>query len=479
MKAKQTTRTRLWLSVVGIGEEGYAALTSEARALCAKAQYILGASRHIASLPQELQARATTWQSPFAKNLTKLDALRDKVLQSTSPNGNHGALSSAHEYVCVLATGDPLSYGVGSVLLRRYGFEELRIVPWRGSFSLAASAMGWSHESFSTITLHGRPLALLRRYLAPCERLLVMLTGLRDISAVARLLCEEGLSSTTMTVLSCLGGEQESRSSFKAMDARGRSLPVKLTSPSLLALLALELPARRDYSTKPAGSSKFTSRLLGQKLGLADDAFFHDGQISKREVRALTIASLVVERDALLWDIGAGCGSISIEWCLGGGRACAIERDARRVALIAKNRESFGIPERLEILHTEAHDFLCGAVKDFSLAQKSSSSLSTKHVAIEGVATRFTAPQAIFLGGCLQLPLLERLSALLAARGRLVANAVTLDGENVLIEFYKKHGGTLTRIGVERLERIGSMDAFAPQRRILQYLYQAPDKVDS
>ena len=464
-------RSRAWLSVVGIGEEGYAALTADAQALCRTAQYILGADRHITSLPRELQARATAWQSPFAKNFTDLDALRAKVLQSASSDNQLGDNQPSDNQfgVCVLATGDPLSYGVGSVLLRRYGSEGLRIVPWRGSFSLAAAAVGWAHESCTGITLHGRPLGLLRRHLAPCERLLVMLSGTKDINGVARLLCEEGLGDAAMTILSRLGGERESRSSYKAIDLRGRSVPAKPISASMPVLLALELPARRDSSAKQKATSKISSRLFGQKLGLADEAFFHDGQLSKREVRSLTIASLVVERDALLWDIGAGCGSISIEWCLGGGRACAVERDARRVALIAKNRESFGVPERLEILHMEAQDFVQNFEKDLEKGLNSASRVTTSLV----------APQAIFLGGCVQLALLERLVSLLAAGGRLVANAVTLDGENALMEFYKKHGGSLTRIGIERLERLGSMDAFTPQRRILQYLYHAPDSTNS
>ncbi len=473
--------------MVGIGEEGYDALTPDAQALCVSAQHILGASRHIASLPRELRARASAWQSPFAKNLTNLDALRNKALKGLLSNRQQGVRQGVQQgvqqRVCVLATGDPLSYGVGSVLSRRYGSGELRIVPWRGSFSLAAAEMGWAHESFTGITLHGRPLGLLRRYLAPCERLLVMLTGAKDVSGVARLLCSEGLAAATMTILSrlgnynlgnqSLGDGQESRYSCKAIDMRARSLPARLVTGSPLLLLALELPARKDVSAKgfSKGFSKGCSaQLFGQRLGLPDEAFSHDGQISKREVRTLTIASLVIERDALLWDIGAGCGSISIEWCLGGGRACAVERDARRVALIEKNRESLGVPDRLEIIHAEAHDF----VKSSVLAQKSKSRLST--LSTKQAAMGRVAPQAIFLGGCLQLALLERLSSLLAARGRLVANAVTLASENVLMAFYEKHGGTLTRIGVERLQQLGARDSFTPQRRVLQYLYHAPDK---
>ncbi len=473
MKGKHNERdcdNKVWLSVVGIGEEGYDAITADAQMLCEQARHIIGTPRHIASLPRELQARAQAWLSPFAKNLEHLDALRDSLEDP-----------SKHPSVCVLATGDPFSYGVGSVLLRRYGLAAMRVVPWRGSFSLAAAAMGWAHDSCTNLTLHGRPFALLRRYLTPCARLLVMLAGTRDVARIAQLLCQEGLGEAEVTILSKLGAADEGKVSFKARDFKGRVALAR----SPLALAALELPPSTDvvravkgkateflaanvFGKKALSKKVFGKKVFGQKLALPDDAFYHDGQITKREVRALTIAALVIERDALLWDVGAGAGSVAIEWCLGGGRACALEHNARRVALIKKNRELFGLPDRLQVVHAEAQDFVKDFRKNFMLGQKQTQIGGAIKNGMDS-----SAPQAIFLGGCLQTPLLEQLRSLLASEGRLVANAVTLAGEATLLAFYEKHGGSLTRIAVERLEPLGSCQAFSPQRRILQYVYNA------
>ena len=447
---KEFTKEFTWLSVVGIGEEGFEVLLPEARMLCEGARHILGAPRHIASLPQNLQARAEAWLSPFRENLTKLDALQKTTQTTSAPS------ASIVPPVCVLATGDPLSYGVGATLLRRYG-KTLRIVPWRGSFSLAAAAMGWAHDSFSTLSLHGRPLGLLQRSLAPCARLLVMLSGASDTQRIAELLCAENLEASAMTILSKLGGSDESIVRSTAMRLRGGLAQDERSDIfSDLAILALELPAN------PSEQVSASPRVFGQRLALPDEAFAHDGQLTKRHARALTLAALVVQRDALLWDLGAGAGSVAIEWCLAGGRACAVERDARRVALIEKNRARFALEDRLEIVHATAQEF----VQKFVL-RVAESQAKKKEVATH------SPPQAIFVGGGLDKALLEQLLSLLAPHGRFVANAVSLAGEGVLLEAYRQHGGELVRIAIAQVRPLGETQAFSPQRCVMQYVRRA------
>ena len=449
-----------WLSVVGIGEEGFEVLLPEARRLCCGARHILGAQRHIASLPPAQQACAEAWLSPFQENLTKLDALQKRV-QRTTPQKAQKAQATSVPPVCVLATGDPLCYGVGATLVRRYGRASLCIVPWRSSFSLAAAAMGWAHDSFSTLSLHGRPFGLLRRRLAPCARLLVMLSKASDAQRIAELLCVERLEACVVTLLSGLGSADESIVGSTA--ARLRDGFAASASPSSdLSIAALELPAEVSVSSSkdnPKDSSGGHVGVFGQRLALPDESFLHDGQLTKRHARALTLAALVAQRDALLWDVGAGAGSVAVEWCLAGGRACAIERDARRVSFLKKNRARFALEDRLEIVHACAHDFLLRASPSIEKGEEG-----------KGTSVR---PQAIFVGGGLDKALLDQLLALLAPNGRFVANAVSLAGESVLFDAYRQHGGELVRIAVSHAQPLGETHAFSPQRCVTQYVRRA------
>ena len=441
-----SVKSLVWLSVVGIGEEGFDVLLPEARSLCEGARHILGARRHIESLPKSLQACAEPWSSPFEENLTNLDALQKKVQAGSPPP------------VCVLATGDPFCYGVGTTLVRRYGREALRIVPWRSSVSLAAATMGWAHDSFQSVSLHGRPFGLLRRRLAPCARLLVLLSKASDAQRIAEMLCAENLASASMTLLNKLGGVEASvlRSTPKRLEC---DLAAAEGQPSALSIVALELPASPSApsaapSSAPlslSASASAPAAVFGQRFALPDESFVHDGQLTKRHARALTLASLVPQRDALLWDLGAGAGSVALEWCWAGGRACAVERDSRRAVLMEKNRARFALEDRMEIVCDSAQNFVLRAAQ--SLKTESS-----------------VRPQAIFIGGGIDKALLEQLLQLLAANGRLVANAVSLAGEGVLSEAYRRHGGELVRIAVAQAQPLGETHAFSPQRDITQYV---------
>ena len=315
--------------------------------------------------------------------------------------------------------------------------------------------MGWAHDSFATISLHGRPFGfgLLQRSLAPCARLLVLLSKVSDAERIAGLLCVEHLASAAVTLLSNLGSPDESilcstaerLAADLATSENSSSSHSSPPSTSDLAIVALELPARYSLSS----DSSVARGVFGQRQALPDQAFVHDGQLTKRHVRALTLAALVLQRDALLWDVGAGAGSVAIEWCLAGGRAVAVERHPQRVGFIEQNRARFALEDRLDIVPTSAQDFLLRGAS----------------------AIQMVRPQAIFIGGGLDKELLERLLASLASDGRLVANVVSLAGESVLSEAYRTHGGELTRIAVAHAQPLGtSHHAFSPQREVVQYV---------
>ena len=442
-KTEESTKDGIWLSVVGIGEEGFDVLLPEARNLCFGARHILGAKRHIASLPKDLQARAEPWLSPFQENLTKLDALQKRVQRTAQQK----ARASEPPPVCVLATGDPLCYGVGATLVRRYGRASISIVPWRSSFSLAAAVMGWGHDSFSVLSLHGRPFGLLKRRLAPCARMLVMLSKASDIQRIADLLCAEGLEACAITILSRLGSSDESIVRKTAEHLRNE---MAASEKNDLSIVALELPNHPSEIASQSGSQSGTQPacVFGQRFALPDEEFVHDGQLTKRHARALTLAALVPQRDALLWDLGAGAGSVALEWCWAGGRACAVEREQQRVGFVEKNRARFALEDRLEIVHASVQDFVLRAA----------------------ASPEDKRPQAIFVGGGLDKALLDQLLGLLAPHGRLVANAVSLAGESVLFEAHRQHGGELVRITVAHAQPLGETYAFSPQRCVTQYV---------
>jgi precorrin-6Y C5,15-methyltransferase (decarboxylating) len=398
-----------WLSVIGIGEDGIAGLTPAARALIDTAEVLVGGARHLAMAPPGAAERIF-WERPFARTVAAIAARRGRR-------------------VAVLASGDPLWYGVGVTLARCFCTEEMTILPQRSAFGLAAARLAWPLAECGTLSLHGRPLDGLRRHLAPNRRLLILSENGGTPRAVAALLCRLGWGASRMTVLAHLGGPHEKIVSADAAEWGEREAPDLNT----IALACRAGPGARAWPCLP---------------GLPDDAFAHDGQLTKSEVRAVTLAALAPLPGALLWDIGAGCGSVAIEWLRAGeGRsAIAVERRAERAALIAHNAAALGVPE-LRII---------GAAAPAALADLS-------------------APEAVFLGGGLGEPgLLEFLWAALRPGGRLVANAVTLEGEARLLAWQRQHGGALTRLAVSRAGPLGARHAWRPLLPVVQLAAAKP-----
>jgi precorrin-6Y C5,15-methyltransferase (decarboxylating) len=372
--------------------------------LIADAELLVGGARHLALVPPNGAARRA-WPSPLGPGIEALLEERGRA-------------------VTVLASGDPMFYGIGATLAARVPVDETIVVPAPSSFSLACGHLGWRAEEVGMISLHGRPLELLNAWIEPGARLLALSENGATPAAVAALLSARGYGASRIWALEHLGGGAERIRADTAADWRANDV-------ADLNLVAIHCVA-------DAGAVHFP-----RVPGLPDDAFRHDGQLTKREVRAVTLARLAPGPRQLLWDVGAGCGSIGIEWMRSPGapRAVAIEPDAARRRFIADNATALGTPE-LAIVAGSAPQ------------------------ALEGLAT----PDAIFVGGGLSTPgTLDAAWAALKPGGRLVANAVTLEGEKHLVEWHERAGGELARIAVERAEPIGQRLGWRPMRAVTQW----------
>lgn len=399
-----------WLTVVGIGEDGLDALSPAARALVAAAEVLIGGERHLAMLPHEDRRERIAWPSPLGALVETIERLRPRR-------------------VCVLATGDPFCFGIGSTLAKRIPPEEMLVIPAPSARSLACARLGWPEHTTRLITLHGRPLALLEPHLQPGARLILLSEDAATPAAVAIRLAERGFGPSAMSVLERMGGPAERRIDGRADDWRhppGADL-------NAIAVTVTAGPDARPLPTLP---------------GLPDDAFLHDGRMTKREVRAITLAALAPHPGELLWDVGAGCGSVAVEWMRSDplNRAVAIEPQPARRAMIAANAERLGTPG-LRIVDGTAPAALGG----------------------------LEAPDAAFVGGGASAPgVTEACWAVLRPGGRLVANAVTLESEAVLLVRHAELGGELVRIAVERAEPVGPFRGWKPLMPVTQWRIRKP-----
>ncbi|KAF1011304.1 MAG: Precorrin-6Y C(5,15)-methyltransferase [decarboxylating] [Pseudomonas fluorescens] len=383
-----------WLTVVGIGEDGFKGLGRNARHAVLRATRIIGGQRQLDLLPVCIRGTRELWPSPF----------------SLEP-----VLARRGEPVCVLASGDPMFYGVGASLSRHVAADELLILPAPSSVSLAAARLGWPLQEVTTLSVVARPLATLNAHLATGVRLLVLSNDGSSPAAIAALLQASGFGPSRLSVFEHLGGPDERRIDGTAQG--WQDVPV-----AALNLVAIECLADAHAPR------------LSRLAGLPDAAFRHDGQLTKRDVRAMTLARLAPMPGELLWDVGAGSGSIGIEWMRAhpACRALAIEADAGRQALIEHNRDALGVPG-LQLIRGSAPQALTG----------------------------LEAPHAIFIGGGVTRDgVLDTCWQHLRPGGRLVANAVTLQSELTLMAWREQHGGELTRIHVAQAQPLGSFDTW-------------------
>jgi len=397
---------RAWLSVVGIGDDGLDGISSAARTLIDKAEVLIGGKRHH-EMVDEFDGERLNWRVPL------VDTMED-------------IRSRSGKRVCILATGDPMWFGIGATLRRYFRPDEMHVVPAPSAFSLAAARMQWPLDKCETITVHGRPLSNIAVHLYPNAKWLLYSKDACTPAAIAEWLCGQGFDDSVMTVLERLGGEGER---IRTSTAGGFGI----TDIADLNTIAIECIAGEKSHWYP------------RSAGLPDAVFAHDGQLTKQEVRAITLAKLQPAPGALLWDVGAGCGSVAIEWMRSerNMRGVAIEANSDRLNMIAQNAERLGA-SGLHIVPGRAPDVL---------AQLENSN-----------------PDAVFIGGGLTVEgVFETAWRALSEGGRMVCNVVTLEGEARLGELYQRYGGELTRIGISRADQMGGFSGWKPLRQVTQW----------
>lgn len=390
------------MTVVGIGADGWSGVPSTVRERILAAEVLLGGRRHLDLVPAGTAVREE-WPSPL---LSGLDDLLDR---------------HAGKDVVALASGDPLVSGIGTTLIRRLGGDAVEVIPAISSVALARARMGWSAEECETITVVGREIDALRRVLTRGRKLVVLVDGAR-VADVATLLEAAGFGNSRVAVLSHLGAADESR-----IDAKAAHLTD--TGVRSLSLMCVEVDGPAGLSVLP---------------GLDDSLFEHDGQLSKRTVRLAAVCALAPRPGELLWDVGAGAGSVGIEWARTDPRCrtLAIEKDERRAGAIERNAAALGVPSIVRIVRGAAPAALVG----------------------------LPVPDAIFVGGGgSREGVLDTCWDALPPGGRLVAHAVTLETEAVLVQWWKTHGGELTRLSVEHADPIGTFTGWRAQRPVVQW----------
>ena len=408
--------TKKWLYVIGIGEDGWDDLSADSRELLYKSEIVIGGERHLKMIPGDWEGERIIWASPIREAVTKILDWRPSELGSGKK-------------VAVMASGDPLCYGIAAKLLRHLPIEEIWIKPALSTFSLICSRVGWSLPDIETLTIHGRPLEMLHTFVQPGAKLLVLNQDEWSPKQAAELLAARGFGKSQITVLEHLGGSKERQFS-------GQADSWNHPDGSALNAMAIECIA----GTR--------ANVLARIPGLPDDAFLHDGQLTKREIRAATLSRLMPVVDQVLWDVGAGCGSVAIEWmrCNPRCKAVAIEKSESRLKMIQQNALQLGVP-MLDIVPGNAPEVLVD----------------------------LPAPDAIFIGGGLSGGnMLETCWNALNPGGRLVANAVTLEGEQKLVQWQKvnaeKNGasGDLARLAVSHVETIGKFQSWKEVRSVTQ-----------
>jgi precorrin-6B C5,15-methyltransferase / cobalt-precorrin-6B C5,C15-methyltransferase len=399
-----------WLSIVGIGENGVEGLSSVARQLIRSAELVVGGARHLELANELIRGRRLAWPSPIDDAFPEIERYRGRP-------------------VAVLASGDPFHFGIGKQIAAFVSSDEFVCLPQPSAFSLAAARMGWPLQDVSLVTLHGRALNGIIRHLQPGARILALSWDGATPRKLAELLTGRHMGQTRMTVLEAMGGVRE-----RVRHATASNFRIEEIQP--LNTIAIEVVTEPDAA------------IISSTPGLDDDLFEHDGQLTKREIRAVTLSSLQPLPGQLLWDIGLGAGSVAIEWLLQHPslRAIGIEANADRAGRAARNAAALGVPE-LEIVQGDAPQALAGLVR----------------------------PDAVFIGGgMMDDGVFDAAWSVLKPGGRLVANAVSLETEARLAGYFRQFGGDLIRLQVARADRVGAMSGWRPAMPVTQWRVRKP-----
>lgn len=407
--------------VIGLGEDGWSGLSSSAREMILSAEVLVGSERHFELVHESLaaalkgrenQPNQVTWERPFSAMMERLLSYRKKTR------------------VVILASGNPMCFGVGASFARRLPKEEMFILPQPSAFDLMAARMAWPLTGCETLTIHGRSVAGLIPSLYDRARLLILSRDEKSPGEVAFTLCKQGFGPSKITVFEHMGGPHEK--SFE-----GTATDWKQPEGASFNAMAVECVLERGR------------RAFSIVAGLPDDAFLHDGKMTKRLARAATLSALQPFPDQVLWDLGAGSGSVAIEWLRAAPRskAVAVERDEKRLSMIAQNALNLGVPH-LEIIKGNLPDIFDDLHNE----------------------ALFERPDAIFIGGgATANNIIELCWKALKADGRLVANAVTLEGEASVIAWHRVYGGELYRLSVQRASPVGPFRGWRPAMPVTQY----------
>lgn len=404
----------VWASVIdvmGIGDDGWVGLDEGRRGLVRDAATVLGGRRHLDLVAEHTAPGADlrAWPSPLRPALPGL-------VEAAEATGG----------VVVLASGDPLRSGIGTTLVDLLGADRVRIHPAVSADTLARARQGWSAEETVVVTTVGRDLRSVLPHLAHGARIVLLCSGGADPARLGTLLTDHGWGATQLTARWHLGGPGEG-----ALAARADAF-----AETTADLVVCCLDVRADA---PAA----VTAAAGAMPGRAEDFIEHDGQVTKRDVRASALARLRPTPGAHLWDLGAGNGTVAFEWCLGAERATAtcVEQDPTRAERITTNAAALGLAGRVEVVHADLATTDLGALPQ---------------------------PDAVFVGGGGSEPVLEAAWSALRPGGRLVAHAVTLGGEAALLAAHARTGGDLTRLTVERAVPLGRHLSWTPARAVVQ-----------
>lgn len=385
-----------WLTIIGIGEDGLGGLSEASRKALSSAETVFGGERHLALA--DVGSRGRAWPVPFDADIV---------------------LSCRGRPTAVLASGDPFWYGAGASLAEKLDGDEWIAHPALSTFSLAAARLGWRLEATACLGLHAAPFERLVPHLAQDARIICLVRDAAAMGELAKWLTERGWGASLLWTLAALGGPREYIDQHRA-DLFAEDIAGNLVAVAVLARGGQAIP---------------------RSSGLSDDLFVHDGQITKRPVRALALSALAPRSGELLWDIGAGSGSISVEWALCGGAAIAIEAREDRAANIRSNAAAFGLAHRITVVTGQAPDALA---------------------ALE-------AADAVFVGGGLDRAMFDAVWSRLAPRTRLVAHAVTLETEALLGELHQQHGGELIRVEIAHAAPLGRYRSWDTARPVVQW----------
>ncbi|GAB18481.1 precorrin-6Y C5,15-methyltransferase [Gordonia effusa NBRC 100432] len=390
--------------VVGIGADGWDGLTRPAQDELTSATTIIGSSRQLSLLAGHVTARTVPWRSPMSAHL-------DELIADDSAAFTH-----------IVASGDPMFHGVGASIVARVGRDGVRVIPAVSSVSLAAARMGWDLARTEVVSLVSASPQTILASASHGKRVLVLSRDQHTPAQVAEILARNSFAGSTLTVLEQLGGSDE-----KMYSATAGSWASPSGDPLNVVALEMSGPSRRLAP------------------GLPDDDFDHDGQLTKHVVRAVTVGALAPTGGQVLWDIGAGSGSVAIEWLKTdiSSRALAFESHPERAERIASNAARHGVADRLSIVGSAPESF-----------------------------DQAPAPDTVFIGGGLTRTVLDEVWLRLGAGGRLVINAVTVENQSLLAESFAAQGGTLTRLGVEHAAPLGTMTTWRPALPIVQWVVE-------